>query len=96
MNHKEKMAQGKINAQKEWQKEKADFVLVYERKITDYFLTLPDTCKKLWHRCFIGKSTCREAIKAKCYDCSAYDRDEIRFCTVQVCPLWNHRPLKTR
>lgn len=45
-----------------------------------------------------GVPTLRESVKAKCYDC-AYDPlaggshlDQIRACTVRICPLWPHRP----
>jgi len=38
------------------------------------------------------------AIRIKCYDCCAYQKNEIKLCTVKRCALWpfrhGHRPLK--
>ncbi len=31
------------------------------------------------------------AIKAKCLDCSADDRNEVKLCNVDNCPLWPYR-----
>ena len=89
---KQKMAEGRIRAAKQWEAEKADFIAKNPDNISTYFRLLPDTCKKLWHRCFMGKSSNAEAIKAKCLDCCAYDRDEVKNCTVKTCPLWSKRP----
>lgn len=94
LNHQEKMTQAKIESQKKWRAEKAKFIAENDSHIANYFRGLPDTCKKLWHRCFTAKSSGREAIKAKCYDCSGYNREEIKNCTVRTCPLWNYRPFK--
>lgn len=32
------------------------------------------------------------AIKAKCLDCTLFQREEIRLCSVKTCPLWRFRP----
>lgn len=32
------------------------------------------------------------AIKAKCLDCSANQREEVTKCPVKTCPLWYVRP----
>lgn len=37
----------------------------------------------------------RQAIKAKCLDCSGFDREEVRTCRVSVCPLWPWRPYQS-
>lgn len=34
----------------------------------------------------------REKIKAKCLDCCAYQKEEVRQCTCEHCPLWDERP----
>jgi hypothetical protein len=33
-----------------------------------------------------------KAIKAKCLECTGYDRQTIRACTGYSCPLWAFRP----
>ena len=38
-----------------------------------------------------GKQTRKQAIKAKCLDCSGGIRAEIRRCPVTNCPLWPFR-----
>jgi hypothetical protein len=32
------------------------------------------------------------AIQAKCWDCSNFQREEVKLCTVKSCALWNLRP----
>lgn len=32
------------------------------------------------------------AVKAKCLDCSGWQRKEITLCPVHTCPLWPYRP----
>jgi len=34
----------------------------------------------------------RYSINAKCYDCSNFQREEIRNCPMKACGLWNVRP----
>lgn len=36
------------------------------------------------------------AIKAKCWDCCGGQRNEIRDCPCQACPLWPHRPYQKK
>lgn len=36
----------------------------------------------------------RQAIKAKCLDCSGFDREEVRVCRVTVCPFWPWSPYR--
>lgn len=33
----------------------------------------------------------QKAIKAKCLDCCAFQRDEVKLCTSNSCPLWPFR-----
>ena len=47
-------------------------------------------------RAFEGTSSPRQAIKAKCLDCSNYVRDEVKHCTVVLCPLDSYRPYQDR
>lgn len=43
-----------------------------------------------------GTSSPRQAIKARCLQCSNYARDEIAHCTVITCALWQYRPFQRR
>jgi len=36
------------------------------------------------------------AIRAKCLACCNFDRDEIRHCTVETCPLHSFRPFQPK
>jgi hypothetical protein len=38
------------------------------------------------------KTSLRKSINAKCFDCCCGDVNEVKNCTVQVCPLWFVRP----
>lgn len=42
------------------------------------------------------KFSLRKSIDAKCYDCSNYQTDEVRYCTVTKCPLWFVRPFQAK
>ena len=37
-----------------------------------------------------------KVIKAKCLTCCCFERDEVRNCKVQICPLWNLRPYQDK
>ena len=45
-----------------------------------------------FQRAYSGAASKRQAIKAKCLDCSNLTVDEVRHCTVTGCPLWAYRP----
>ena len=46
----------------------------------------------LFFRVYAGQTGLTEAVKAKCLDCSCWQREEITDCRVFACPLWAHRP----
>ena len=46
-------------------------------------------------RVFKG-GTRKDSIEAYCLDCEAYSIPNIRFCTNDTCPLWNHRPYQKK
>lgn len=50
--------------------------------------TLPSSMHKLFFRVYSTNRTASKAIKAKCLDCCCYDRDEVKQCTVESCPLY--------
>lgn len=41
-----------------------------------------------------GELTSKPVIKIKCLECSCWQREEIKNCTVKSCPLWQVRPYK--
>ena len=45
---------------------------------------------------FEGKSSPRRAIKAFCLSCTGFMREEIKACTVVLCPLHSFRPYVKR
>lgn len=47
----------------------------------------------LLRKAFTGKSLA-SAARAKCADCSSYQRKEIASCKVISCPLWFYRPFQ--
>lgn len=57
-----------------------------------YLPNVPSKVRGTIRQAFEGKSSPRQAIKAKCLTCSNFDRDEISFCRVVLCPLWAYRP----
>jgi hypothetical protein len=38
----------------------------------------------------------RRAIRLKCCDCSGWQREEIKECTMKQCPLYGHRPFQSK
>ena len=39
----------------------------------------------------MSKRAIMNAIKAKCLDCSCDDRNEVKMCNVEDCPIWPYR-----
>ena len=57
-----------------------------------FLAQVAESCRGIVERAFAGTASPREAIKAKCLDCSNFDRDEITHCAVVLCPLHAYRP----
>lgn len=70
----------------------ADFISDSPDNLKNYYRGVPDVHKWNWLRSITGKNTIGKAVKAKCIDCSGYDRAEMYNCTVTTCPLYHHRP----
>lgn len=47
-------------------------------------------------RAFQGTATPRQAIQAKCLECSAWQRTEVRECGIRCCPLRMYRPYQPK
>ena len=62
----------------------------------DFLKNVPATCQAIFTKAFAKTLSPRAAIKAKCLDCSEFDRDEIRNCTVVLCPLHAYRPFQVK
>ena len=56
----------------------------------------PQRVRVLFSKVFQGTTSPRQAIKAKCLDCSHHDRAEISLCGVVTCPLWAYRPFQDK
>ena len=51
--------------------------------------------KRVLAEAFTSRSYMK-VIKAKCLTCCCFEREEVRHCTVQICPLWNLRPYQDK
>ena len=58
---------------------------------TDWKVHLPESYKKNYEKAVTTNSK-TEAIKAKCLDCMAWDKKEVKTCPITYCPLYPHRP----
>lgn len=56
----------------------------------------PALSRLLVARALDGTASPRKAIKARCLQCSNYQRDEIANCTVYCCALWQFRPFQDK
>ncbi len=54
----------------------------------------PVTVRAVLAKSFAKTASPRQAIKAKCLDCCHADREEVRNCTVILCPLHAYRPFQ--
>lgn len=48
--------------------------------------------RPVMEKAYSGDASPRNAIKAKCLECTGFDREVIRSCTGYSCPLWAYRP----
>ena len=60
----------------------------------DYLASAPTSARGIVARAFARTASPRMAIKAKCLDCCAWNRDEVVNCTVVLCPLHRYRPFQ--
>lgn len=58
--------------------------------------TIPPGARGIVARALAGTASPRAAIKAKCLDCSCYDRAEVTHCRVVSCPLRAYRPFQKK
>lgn len=67
-----------------------------DERQTKHLLAVPVKVRGIVAQAFEGTTSPRQAIKAKCLDCSHYDRAEISLCRVRTCPLWAYRPYQAK
>ena len=60
----------------------------------EFLATVPAGARKAIELAFAGKASPRAVIKAKCLDCSGFDRAEIANCSVVLCELHSYRPFQ--
>lgn len=58
----------------------------------EFLKGVPELSRGIVERAFSRACSPRAAIKAKCLDCSHFDRAEIADCQVVLCPLHAFRP----
>ncbi|WP_162910905.1 hypothetical protein [Azohydromonas sediminis] len=56
----------------------------------------PTLYRKMLEKSFTGGLSPRQTIKAKCLDCSNFQRDEVASCRAVACPLWALRPYQAQ
>ena len=64
------------------------------QKQATFLVNVPTLWKSTIKRAFDGQGSPRQAIKAKCLDCSNFQREEVKECPVFLCPLWPWRPFQ--
>ncbi len=57
---------------------------------------IPESDRAGYLRAASGKASPRQAIKAFCLDCVAWDREQVRDCTGVDCPQFLYRPFQRR
>ena len=72
---------------------KSDKLLTYKQ--TTYLASVPDSCKSLIRDSYTKRLQFSRKIKAKCLECSCYQRSEVTNCRAETCPLWSFRPYQT-
>lgn len=58
--------------------------------------TTPESAKRLFERCWVGKTSPRSSIKAFCLECVGFERLAVTECAAYACPLWNLRPFQKK
>jgi hypothetical protein len=53
--------------------------------------SVPQRYRGVWSRAMKGSPSLKNAIQAKCLECSAFQRVEVAECACHQCPLWLYR-----
>lgn len=65
-------------------------------EIRAYLRMCPISFEMIMLRSYLKEAPPRAAIQAKCLDCVNFVRDEITYCTVKTCPLFEYRPYQIK
>jgi len=57
-----------------------------------YLGLVSSSFQNLIYKVYTGKASRPDCIKAKCLDCSCFNKEEIKLCTSELCPLFAIRP----
>ena len=80
---------------KERKRIKKERMRTMENKLNEkqlsFYSQIPDTCKMTYLKAVTTNSKAT-SIKAKCLDCCCWQKNEIKLCPVEQCPLWKYRP----
>ena len=52
---------------------------------------VPESMQNIYDRTQAGTASPRQAIKMFCLECVGYDREEVKVCSDQGCPLYQYR-----
>ena len=74
---------------------KKEKMKIMETKLNEkqlsFYSQIPDTYKMTYLKATTTNSKAT-SIKAKCLDCCCWQKNEIKLCSVEQCPLWKYRP----
>lgn len=84
-----------VKAKKEaTRKEINDFLLQERSEKARYLRRVPQSMQPIFYRVLTCISGRPERVKAKCLDCSNFQREEVKNCPINTCPLWDIRPYR--
>jgi hypothetical protein len=61
-----------------------------------YLVTVPSLSHGVLQKAYRKTASPRQAIKAKCLECTNFDRDSVTHCPVETCPLWSYRAFQKK
>lgn len=56
-------------------------------------MNIPEIYAAQWAKAKKSKAV---ALKMKCLECCCFQKNEVRDCQIETCPLWPHRPYRVR
>lgn len=62
--------------------------------VADMLARAPARYRGILRRAYDGTGGRANAITAMCLDCTHYDPETVRSCTVYRCPMWEYRPYR--
>ena len=83
------IAQSRINTQRKIDQFKKD-----NPNLAGSLNGVPNNYLNQYVKSLCGELTSKPAIKIKCLECSCWQKEEVKNCTVKSCPLWQVRPYK--